>query len=115
MKKARVIEKWLRDKLLGDGLYSYQDNRVDIVLSNWTDCDAIITAKREKTVLKRFFQSIRETGYDYVACFEESITGIVDGGLRYLHDENNYYFAIEQIDDGKFYVYLNVNNAIHQH
>lgn len=114
MKKARVMDKWLHDKLLTDGMYSFTRNRVDIILSDWTCCDAEIECKRPDTAIKRFFKSCNDAGYCYISDFESCILESIKNGYWEWHEPENFHYGVESPKNGVWYVYLNVKNSIYR-
>lgn len=89
--------------------------------------DLMTECKKPETALRRFFKAMRAAGLDYIATGDrweaEMIEHLMtrgtdkigrDGTYIALYEEAEFSYALELIDDGLFYVYLNVAAARYQ-
>ena len=99
-------------------------DRLTIINENgWLKTDLLTECKSPKTAINRFFRALNPDNYNDFCVWQEEITGATSAGIfkgndmllanGAKNDKPSYFWEVEQIDDGLWYIFLNLEIYTH--
>lgn len=98
-----------------DGDMMNLDEKTFVVYGSngWICSDCTTACKSYKTALRRFFKALTENGESLISNWYAEILESCENGYFKMSDSGSYSWGIEEVSDGVWYVFLNINRAVH--